>query len=316
PRRGQVYGQVYGQVDGQVYGQVYGQVGGQVYGQVDGQVGGQVDGQVGGQVDGQVYGQVGGQVYGQVGGQVDGQVGGQVYGQVGGQVDGQVDGQVYRERLSNWWRGRIWGQHSAGYYSWLDAMERIGVTGLDPIHGQQQVARSAGWWWCHRDFAIITERPRALHRDQQGRLHCETGPAIIYPDGWGFHAWHGRRVPAWVVENPTVEAIADESNAEIRRCAIESFGWPEFIAAAELAPVDACPDPGNPGHELRLYDVPSRLWGERVRVLIAVNGTVERDGTRRTFGLTVPTQAKTALGAAAWGYGLTAEQYAGMQRRA
>ena len=249
------------------------------------------------------------------------QVYGQVYGQVDDQVGGQVGDQEFKNRLRDWWKGRIWGQHWAGYYSWLDAMERIGVTGLEPIHGQQQVAKNAGWWWCFRDFAIITDRPAELHRDQLGRLHCETGPAIRYRDGWGFYAWHGRRVPAWVVLKPTVEAIAAETNAEVRRCAIESMGWPQFIAAAELSPVDTCADPGNPGQDLELYDVDERLWGARVRVLVCTNGTVERDGTRRTFGLTVPTDLRResgypqALTAAAWGYKLTAARYAGAQVR-
>lgn len=179
------------------------------------------------------------------GGQVDGQVRGQVDGQVDGQVYGQVYRQVYRENLSNWWRGLMYGQHNAGYYSWLDAMEHIGVTGLEPIHGQQQVARNAGWWWCHADFAILTERPRELHRDPAGALHCETGPAISYPDGWAIHAWHGTRVPADLIEGDgwTVERILTEPNSEIRRCAIERLGWDRFIADAKLTPVGpAVPD--------------------------------------------------------------------------
>ena len=317
--RDQVYDQVYGQVDDQVYGQVDGQVGGQVRGQVYGQVGdqvrGQVDGQVGDQVGDQVYGQVRDQVGDQVDGQVDGQVGDQVRGQVDGQVYGQVRGREFKNRLSGWWRGRIMGQHWAGYYSYYDAMERIGVTGLEPIHGAQQVARSAGWWWCFRDFAILTERPSVLHRDQLGRLHCETGPAIAYPDGWNFYVWHGHRVQPWVVLEPTVERIAREANAEDRRCAIESMGWDRFIAAAELTPVDRCADPGNDGHELALYDVSEEIWGERVRVLLCTNGTIERDGVRRRFGLTVPDDTPTALHAAAWGYGISVREYAALEVR-
>ena len=55
--------------------------------------------------------------------------------------------------------------------------------------------------------------------------------------------------------------------------------------------------------------------GERVRVLLCANGTVERDGTRRRFGLTVPEDVPTALAAAAWGYGITAEEYAQLEVR-
>src|SRR5262249_20294746 len=106
------------------------------------------------------------------------------------------------------------------------------------------------------------------------------------------------RVPRWVIVAPSTEAITTEKNVEVRRCAIESLGWDRFIAEAGLVPVTAghgkdvtaacMPDPGNPGQHLVLYDVPERLWGSRIRLLMCTNGTAERDGSRRRYGLTVP----------------------------
>ena len=91
--------------------------------------------------------------------------------------------------------------------------------------------------------------------------------AVAYPDGWGFYAWHGRRVPGWVIVAPSVEAITAEENVEVRRCAIESLGWDQFIAEAGLVPVTAgasadlaavqVPDPGNPGSILSSTTSPS-----------------------------------------------------------
>lgn len=115
--------------------------------------------------------------------------------------------------------------------------------------------------------------------------------------------------------HPDLDRIVAEPNVEIRRCGIESLGWAPFIAGAGLTPVDSGPDPGNAGQEIALYDVPERLWGEDIRVLLCTNGTGERDGTRHRFGLTVPSRIGTALEAAAWGYGLTADEYAAAQRR-
>jgi hypothetical protein len=219
----------------------------------------------------------------------------------------------------------MYGQHNAGYYSYFAAMEAIGVTGLEPIHGQQQVARSAGWWWAYSGFAVVTDRPWLLRRDPDNNLHSADGPAIAYRDGWGFYCWHGRRVPAWVVEAPTADAIAAEPNIEFRRCAIESLGWDRFVHEAQLAPVGVPPgsgtggamvaDPGNPGQSLILYDVPERLWGDRIRLLLCTNGSAERDGTRRRYGLTVPAGISDPLEAAAWTVGLTRDQYARTVRR-
>lgn len=130
-----------------------------------------------------------------------------------------------------------------------------------------------------------------------------------------MHAWHGTRVPSWVIEAPTVDRIADEGNVEVRRCAIKRIGWGAFIDQAGLRIVGQAADPGNPGSELRLYDLPYQRWGAPTRLLLAVNGSVERDGTRRRYGLRVPPWFDDPLDAAGWTYGLTGAQYAQLQRR-
>lgn len=178
-----------------------------------------------------------------------------------------------------------------------------------------QACENAGWWWPERDFVLLSDLPTATHADAQERPHRAGGPAVEFADGWCAYAWHGLRVAAWVVNEPTVAQIADERNAEVRRCAIERIGWDRFIASAGLRLVHSCPDPGNPGCELQLYRLGRPMWPEEAGLLVATNGTPERDGTRRRYGLTVPPAVDTALGAAAWGYGLTAEEYAQCERR-
>lgn len=176
-------------------------------------------------------------------------------------------------------------------------------------------ARSSGWWWPREGVCVVSERPVALHTEASGndgqvRLHCGEGPALRYADGWEVHAWHGTQVPSWVLTDPTVPRIAGETNVEVRRCAIERIGWATYIDQAGLRLVASTPDPGNPGSELRLYD----MRGE-TRVLLAVNGSVERDGRRRRYGLTVPGFLDDPIAAAGWTYGLSAEQYSLLVRR-
>jgi uncharacterized protein DUF6745 len=215
-----------------------------------------------------------------------------------------------------WYESVLYGQHNAGYYGYYDAMRRLGVTGLEPLDGQIRVARSAGWWWCFSGYAIVTDRPEYLERDANGALHSATGMAIRYRDGWGFHCWHGRRVPAWVIGEPSLQRISAEQNTEIRRCAIESMGWDKFTEEAQLAQVGkSVPDPGNPGQSLALYDVPERLWGTPIRLLLCTNGTAERDGTRRRYGLTTPVTVSDPVEAAAWTYRISKADYAKAQRR-
>src|SRR5262249_55511405 len=97
--------------------------------------------------------------------------------------------------------------------------------------------------------------------------------------------------------------------------AIERIGWDRFLDEADLDLLGSASDPGNPGCELRLYHVPSAFWGNAIRLLVATNGSVERDGTRRRYGLTVPAAIDHPLSAPAWPSGLPAYVYARLARR-
>lgn len=216
----------------------------------------------------------------------------------------------------NWY-----GQHDVDWIARYDVHRRVVRTLFDASDVAQwelwaTLARSCGWWWIREDTCVITERPLATHMETvagQTRLHNPDGPAVVYPDGWAVHAWHGTRVPAWVIDGPTVELIAAEGNVEVRRCAIERMGWTAFIEQAGLQLVRRAADPGNPGCELRLYTLPH--WGTPARLLLAINGSLERDGTRRQYGLHVPPWFRDPIDAAGWTYGLTGAQYAQLQRR-
>ncbi|GIH02146.1 hypothetical protein Rhe02_02130 [Rhizocola hellebori] len=221
------------------------------------------------------------------------------------------------------WRG----QHDAPWVAHFDIRRRLGMALLGPEEAAQlemwaQIVRSCGWWWPLADICVVAERTSAVSvetsaasRHGEVRLHNATGPAVRFADGWALHAWHGTVVPAWVIEDPAVERILAERNVEVRRCAIERIGWQAYLDRAGLDLIAAAPDPGNPGCDLRLYDLPPQLWGTPARLLLAVNGSVERDGHRRRYGLTVPADLDDPVAAAGWSYGLTAHQYRQLLRR-
>ncbi|RAY10991.1 hypothetical protein DPM19_32280 [Actinomadura craniellae] len=220
-----------------------------------------------------------------------------------------------------------YGQHDAHWIARYDVRRRLGRFTVRPKVGREldlwaAVARSCGWWWPADGICVVSERPAAVHVEPlpgalhgEVRLHHDDGPAVRYRDGWGVHALHGTHVPDWVVDDPTVERILRERNVEVRRSAIERIGWQTYLDRAGLHLVGTAPDPGNPGCELRLYDVPPMAWGPPARVLLAVNGSVERDGRRRRYGLTVPANLEDPIAAAGWTYGLSGEQYARLIRR-
>jgi hypothetical protein len=238
---------------------------------------------------------------------LDGVVAAQLLGELGGQVvlGGQIDP----------WSESFW---LACYTATLSI---AGPPANDRFTALTAAMDSVGWWWPMREAVVLTERPTEVHLESiagRARLHCESGPAVGYADGYGLWAWHGVRVPRDLVDTGwDAGRILREPNVEVRRCAIERMGWDEFVIAAGLQQVGGTvPDPGNPGNHLSLFDVPERIYGEvGVRVLLCTNGTPERDGTIRRFGLTVPAEIGDPLEAAGWGYGLTAEEYSRAERR-
>jgi hypothetical protein len=128
----------------------------------------------------------------------------------------------------------FWGQHE-WWLAWYLVPCELGIASYRPDHIAllqlwARLANSAGWWWPGKKLCIVSDRPALVHTEtwdaSRGtvRLHNSTGPAIAYRDGLKEYAWHGRRVPAWVIEEPTAERIAAESNAEVRQCAIEALG--------------------------------------------------------------------------------------------
>ena len=334
--RHQLGGQLWARLAGQIQNQLTGlgdQLRDPLRDQLTDQLSGQLQDQLCGQLWGQLRGQIKGQLQGQLWDQLQGQLWDHFWDQFGGRLRLQF-GDQFSDQDRDEEEVREWDEPPYSVFPWNDAYLLAFYGCALPIAGRpadphlgalSSVVTETGWLVPLHGAVIAGARPAVLHRDARGDLHNPADMALAYPDGWGLYAWHGRRVPAWVILAPSIEAITAETNVEIRRCAIESLGWDRFIAEAELVPVTAgpgkdiaaarVPDPGNPGHHLVLYEVPERLWGRRIRLLMCTNGTPERDGTRRRYGLTVPAHVSDPVEAAAWTAGLSKDEYARMVRR-
>ena len=325
-------------VDEAVSSAVHGAVNGAVHGAVDVAVGDAVvdavvdavDEVVHRAVNGAVGGAVGGAVVGAVHRAVDVAVGGAVVGAVDSAVEGAVgdavDGAV--KNVRNRWYYRLggslwanWNAHTSFFRVHTDLQLPGDLWDRDRAYAD---AQSAGWWWPHREFVMVCDNPDLIVREQVGprgwgshQLHNDCGPAIRWSDGWSLHFWHGTKVPAWVIEAPTIELIQAETNSEIRRCAIESYGWDLYLYHLGAGPIDEAEDPGNPGHRLRLFDIPDsqELYsGNEVRLLVMENASKDRDGSRRTYAETVPASIKTCIAAAAWQFDVPESTYSELVR--
>jgi len=157
------------------------------------------------------------------------------------------------------WVGWGWGSPSyTSFFQDVCGLELPGDMG-ERARAYQATAESACWWWPHRDYVIACDRPEAIHRDEQGRLHSATEMAIRFRDGWGIYMWHGIRVPADVVLHPeaiTVARIEAEQNAEIRRVLVERYGLSRYVCDASFEVIDAdIDDMGMPRRLLKRGDL-------------------------------------------------------------
>ena len=227
-------------------------------------------------------------------------VGDSVWASVGASVRARVRASV-GEHI---WRA-CYGQHDAGWLSVCETLRQHGLADVvAPLDGIIAVARSAGWWWPRARVCLVTERPIALHRDQQGRLHHEREMAIQYPDGWGVYAVHGVRVPAQVVCHPetlTRDQVSREENVEVRRVMLERFGVERYLRESNARRVHR-DDWGT------LWSLPVKR-DEPLTMVEVLNSTPEPDGSYRTYFLRVPPSMRRARQAIAWTFGMQEEDY-------
>ena len=146
----------------------------------------------------------------------------------------------------------------------------------------------------HEKICWISERHCVVKKDDEKRIHCEDGPAIAYPDGWGIYAWHGVIIPAgWIIDRTllTPEIALGQSNTEQRRAACEILGWSSILTRLSARTIDRDIDPQI--GELVEVNLPDSGKERFLRVLC---------GTGREFAIPVPPMMTTALEANAWTY--------------
>lgn len=314
--RVQLQGRLRGRLKEQLRGRLGPRLAEQFRSRLRNQLRNQLQGGLWEQVRGRVWNQVWGQLMIDFPRQLREQFADELWNRLWDQLQGELRGSHSRS---------LWGQLEAYWIAQYDVGERLGLVDYDAESSRclrlwANLARSAHWWWPYERVCVMSDRPAAIRRDGQGRLHCPDGPAVVYRDGSALvWAWHGTRVPRNLIERPwSLAEILAEPNTEIRRCAIEKIDWGRFVQEHGLRPVATAPDPGNAPYHLVLYDLPDQmawLYRQPPRILLCVNGSEERDGTRRRYGLLVPATHTDPVAAAAELYDLPVKTYRRLEVR-
>ena len=256
----------------------------------------QVESQVDSQVRNQVRNQVRSQVRSQVWSQVWSQVRNQVWNQVVSQVESQVDSQV-RSGFYNYGCSGLWASWAA-YISFFRDVVGWDDPVLEKFCVDEALVKSCGWTWWHENVLAISDRPKHIERDAQGRLHSGSRMAIEYRDGWGLYCWHGTRLDdgqAWIITNPeriTAALIDAEHNSEIKRVMLERFGYERYIKETGATVVDEAPadHPLKGARTARLL-VKDTGEEEPICMVDALNSTPEPDGTTKRYMMLVDPKA-------------------------
>lgn len=190
----------------------------------------------------------------------------------------------------------LYGQHDAPSLSTYEFFHNVlpQLLYTRQFNGIWTVSQNAGWWIPFTDICLISERHTTLHLDDQNRPHCEGGLAIGYPDGWGVYAWHGVRVPEYVIIRPdaiTPDKIMNEANAEVARVMIERYGQDNFIRDGGFSIVQS-DDYGD------LYRVE---FDNNDEPIVAVH--VKDASSDRDYFLYVPPHIRSAHEGVAWTFG-------------
>lgn len=191
-----------------------------------------------------------------------------------------------------------YGSYDASWLSFYDFFEKeVGIEFDVKIDGLVGLAKNCGWISYYEDTVVFQHRPLHIKFDDQQRLHCEDGPAILYRDGLSVYSWHGTTVPSeWIEKKSSLTAKTAISwkNIEQRRCACEILGWATILRELNSRVVDSDGDPMI--GDLLEVEIPD-IGKEKFLQVVC--------GTGRTFAIPVPPEMKTALEANAWTYGVS-----------
>jgi hypothetical protein len=197
-------------------------------------------------------------VYGAVHDAVGNSAFGAVYNAVGSivwdAVRNAVDSIVWDTFVSSTTDGVIHGSCEAHWLVKYDYYrEVLGlVKETDKLVGLFELAKSCGWIIpCEKicydseqyngrithhnisdHICYASERHNILNRDSKGKLHCEDGPAISYPDGWGVYIDHGVVVPEKVVMDPggfTLKELKELKTHEVK-IVFRKIGMEKFMS--------------------------------------------------------------------------------------
>jgi hypothetical protein len=130
--------------------------------------------------------------------------------------------------------GVFFGQVDAPWLAIADYFASVhGNEHCQKLEGLIQAVQSCGFVGLTPHNVHYCNRPEIAKFDNQGRLHCDDGPAIQYRGGLKFFYLHGIPVPIMYIETPAdklkLDEVLAEENSAVRMAVIEKFGFARLL---------------------------------------------------------------------------------------
>jgi hypothetical protein len=183
----------------------------------------------------------------------------------------------------------IWYRYWSG---WLQGGKILGVQ-----YDEERYHRFLRWTthvpviFANDEFPIVSMFPTEVHW-QNGVLHNENGPSVMFPSGYSM--WNIESVPVdeQIVMHPetqTIEEINQEDNEEVRRIRINRFTWLQYLEKSNAKVVDK-----------RKNDIDNQIECLVVDPVGTKRLIVSDPSTARKYVLGVPSEVMTCEEAQSW----------------
>lgn len=141
-------------------------------------------------------------------------------------------------------------------------------------------AFESGLWlfWVTEKEIVCCARPSLNLKGNN--LHCETGPAVWWPDGKKYFYWNGVQITEAILNKKfSWKDIDNQENAEVRRVMVERYGQEKYILDSGIKPIHE-DDFGT------LYKK-DMINDESLMVVKVVNSTPQLDGSFKDYFIRV-----------------------------
>jgi len=152
------------------------------------------------------------------------------------------------------------------------------------------LGKSCGWWYPYENICFVSDRPEQIHK-KGVQLHNDSGPAVLYRDGYTLWFLNGVDVGELIVTTPAdqldVNLILTTKNAEVRREIVRKIGIERVCDKLKARVIDIQGD-----YSLLLLDLQDGRKRPYLKMLNPSIGTYHIEG--------VPPDCDTVEKAIAW----------------